>query len=77
MDTKIKSIQEDPDKKWITTWNDYLSDIKYLIRWLHNWRVKKTTRKPRTFRNTGLELVNKILKKEKIKQGEIFDCRAK
>ena len=38
LDTKIKSIEEDPDKKWITTWNDYLSDIKYLMRWLHNWK---------------------------------------
>ena len=28
---KIKSIEEDPDKKWITTWNDYLSDIKYFL----------------------------------------------
>ena len=31
----IKSIEDDPDKKWITTWNDYLSDIEYLMRWLH------------------------------------------
>jgi hypothetical protein len=22
LDTKIKNVQEDPDKKWITTWND-------------------------------------------------------
>jgi integrase/recombinase XerD len=40
LDSKIKSIEEDPDKKWITTWNDYLSDIKYLIRWLHNWKLR-------------------------------------
>jgi hypothetical protein len=31
LDTKIKSVQEDPDKKWITTWNDYLNDIKYFF----------------------------------------------
>ena len=24
LDTKIKHEQIDPDKKWITTWNDYL-----------------------------------------------------
>ena len=41
LDTKIKSIEVDPDKKWITTWNDYLSDIKYLMRWLHNWKMRK------------------------------------
>jgi hypothetical protein len=42
LDSKIKSIEEDPDKKWITTWNDYLSDIKYFFRWLHNWKEKRT-----------------------------------
>lgn len=26
LDTKIKAIQQDPDKRWITTWNDYLKD---------------------------------------------------
>jgi integrase/recombinase XerD len=39
LDSKIKSIEEDPDKKWITTWNDYLSDIKYFFRWLYNWKM--------------------------------------
>jgi hypothetical protein len=24
LNTKIKDIKVDPDKKWITTWNDYL-----------------------------------------------------
>ncbi len=41
LDSKIKSIEEDPDKKWITTWNDYLSDIKYFFRWLYNWKTVK------------------------------------
>jgi len=36
LDTKIKDPQEDPDKRWITTWNDYLSRIKYSFRWLYN-----------------------------------------
>lgn len=40
LDSKIKSIEDDPDKKWITTWNDYLSDLKYLMRWLHNWKLR-------------------------------------
>jgi integrase/recombinase XerD len=34
LDTKMKSAEDDPDKRWITTWNDYLGDIKFLIRWL-------------------------------------------
>lgn len=34
LDTKIKTIEEDPDKRWITTWNDYLGRIKYFFRCL-------------------------------------------
>lgn len=41
LDTKIKSIEEDPDKKWITTWNDNLHRIKHLFRWLYNQRGKE------------------------------------
>ena len=37
LDTKIKAIEQDPDKKSITTWNDYLGRIKYFFRWLHNY----------------------------------------
>ena len=29
LDLKRKKDTEDPDKKWITTWNDYLWRIKY------------------------------------------------
>ena len=36
LDTKIKNVEEDPDKKWITTWNDYLHRIKHFFRWLYN-----------------------------------------
>jgi hypothetical protein len=41
LDTKAKSIESDPDKKWITTWNDYLWRIVYLFRWLHNCNLVK------------------------------------
>jgi hypothetical protein len=30
LDTKIKSVEEDPDKKCIITWNDYLGRISIL-----------------------------------------------
>ena len=33
LDSKIKSGEDDPDKRWITTWNDYLGRIKYFFRW--------------------------------------------
>jgi integrase/recombinase XerD len=36
LDTKIKSESEDPDRRWITTWNDYLNRIRLFLRWLHN-----------------------------------------
>jgi integrase/recombinase XerD len=36
LDGKIKSSEEDPDGRWITTWNHYLSHLKYFYRWLFN-----------------------------------------
>ena len=36
LNTKIKNKEEDPDGKWMLTWNDYLQRIKYFFRWLHN-----------------------------------------
>ena len=36
LDTKIKTFEKDPDKKWITTWNNYLNRIKLFCRWLFN-----------------------------------------
>jgi integrase/recombinase XerD len=41
LDTKIKNSEEDPDKYWITTWNDYLGRIKYFFRWLYNCKDKE------------------------------------
>lgn len=41
LDSKIKGIEEDPDKRWITTWNDYLGRIKYFFRWMHNYDDKR------------------------------------
>src|SRR5918992_5987560 len=39
LDTKIKSNDIDPDKKWITIWNDYLHRIKHFLRWFHNHKL--------------------------------------
>jgi integrase/recombinase XerD len=36
LDTKIKNQEQDPDKRWITTWNYYLVHLKRFFRWLHN-----------------------------------------
>ena len=36
LNTKAKTQEDDPEKKWITTWNDYLHRIKHFLRLLHN-----------------------------------------
>ena len=41
LDTKIKSSEQDPDKRRITTWNHYLHRIKLFFRWLYNQRGKQ------------------------------------
>jgi integrase/recombinase XerD len=41
LDTKIKTSDQDPDKRWITTWNHYLHRIKLFFRWLYNQRGKQ------------------------------------
>ncbi|PWU82111.1 MAG: hypothetical protein DLM72_03360 [Candidatus Nitrosopolaris wilkensis] len=38
LDTKIN--KEDNEKKWITTWNNYLTRLKLFFRWLYNTRGK-------------------------------------
>jgi integrase/recombinase XerD len=38
LNTKIKYILIDPDKRWITTWNHYLNRLKLFYRWLYNVR---------------------------------------
>jgi hypothetical protein len=41
LDSKIKAVEQDPDKRWITTWNDYLGRIKYFFRWKYNFDDKR------------------------------------
>jgi len=48
LDTKIKDAENDPDKRWIRTWNDYLQRIKYFFRWLYNQKE---------IEDKGLELI--------------------
>ena len=36
LDTKINN--EDPEKKWITTWNNYLTRLKLFLRWFYNMK---------------------------------------
>lgn len=41
LDSKQKDASQDTDKRWVTTWNDYLSTIKHFFRWLYNQHRKK------------------------------------
>lgn len=41
LDTKIKNSEEDPDKRWVTTWNSYLNRIRLFYRWLYNINKNK------------------------------------
>ncbi len=41
LDTKIKNKEEDPDGKWMRTWNDYLQRIKYFFRWVYNEKLRQ------------------------------------
>jgi len=36
LQSKIKDKEQDPEQKWITTYNDYLHRIKHFYRWLYN-----------------------------------------
>jgi integrase/recombinase XerD len=40
LDTKIRINSEDPEQRWITTWNDYLVRIAHFFRWLHNCNIR-------------------------------------
>ena len=42
LDTRRKTKDEDPEQKWITTWNDYLWRIKIFYRWYYNTKILKT-----------------------------------
>ena len=40
LDSKLKDIENDPDRTSLVTWNDYLGRIKYFMRWLYNCRIR-------------------------------------
>ncbi|MGD1834605.1 MAG: hypothetical protein ACPKQO_02665 [Nitrososphaeraceae archaeon] len=41
LNTKKKSKEEDPEQRWITTWNDYMHRIVTFYRWIYNSYLKK------------------------------------
>ncbi|VFJ14526.1 hypothetical protein [Candidatus Nitrosocosmicus franklandus] len=64
LDSKRKSDKDDPDKKWITTWNDYLWRLKYFYRWLNNARDKGINAKSYDTWNTP-DFINIKMKRTK------------
>lgn len=41
LDKRKKSIEEDPEKKWVRTWNDYLNRLIGFYRWFANHKLGK------------------------------------
>jgi site-specific recombinase XerD len=41
LDSRKRNREQDPDQKWITTWNDYLWRIKIFYRWYYNTKILK------------------------------------
>ena len=56
LDTKIKDLAIDPEKRWITSWNHYLTRIKLFYRWLYNKDKKEIDK------DYGLKLIRSNLK---------------
>ena len=48
LDSKIKSLEQDPDRKLITTWNVYLNHLKYFFRWFCNQYIKENSSNPQS-----------------------------
>ena len=44
LNTKIKNKEEDPDGKWMRTWNDYLQRIKYFFRRVYNKKFRASNK---------------------------------
>ncbi len=64
LDSKRKIDKDDPDRKWITTWNDYLWRLKYFFRWLYNAKDKGLNAKSYETWNTP-EFINIKMKRTK------------
>ena len=74
LNTKIKSEEDDLEKKSITTWNDYLHRIKHFLRWLRNMgTVQPGVVIPMEDWNTPLFLKIKE-KKKQISYSDLFDA---
>src|ERR687884_2201359 len=65
LDTKIKTQEEDPYIKWITTWNYNLVRIKHFFRWLYNYKkIKDNDEIPQTEDNWETPEFAKIKQKK-------------
>ena len=42
LDSKKKDLENDPERRWITTWNYYLNRLRLFFRWLHNHGMNKS-----------------------------------
>lgn len=42
LDSKKKGVENDPERRWITTWNYYLNRLRLFFRWLYNHGTTKS-----------------------------------
>ena len=80
LDSKVRDPTNDPDKRWITTWNDYLWRIKYFLRWLYNHKEKEAKGIEPTQQSDWITPLFANIKKKKTKrispylESELWEC---
>ena len=76
LDTKKKDSENDPEKKWITTWNYYLNRLKLFFRWLYNRSTYKSGEVDTSDWNTPEFIQIKLKKTKRISpysESELWD----
>jgi hypothetical protein len=79
LDSKIKSSEADPERKWITTWNHYLNHLKFFFRWLSDEHGKADSDKKSVSDWETPEFLKIKMKKSKrlspYSQNDIWDSK--
>jgi integrase len=71
LNTKTKSTKQDPDEKWITTWNHYLARIKLFFRWITNRSGECSESEWQT--PTFMQIKEKSSRKSPYSESQIWD----
>jgi hypothetical protein len=63
LNSKQKPRDEDPDQRWITTWNDYLGRIKKFYRWFQNQYINNETNSSDWITPHFVQIKNKLTRR--------------